>query len=88
MDCPALSAGVVGERPRHIEVQAARKSGRRVSFFLSENERRKNHRLTNYYFYLVFGCRNAKPKVTYLRSAQLTLKELQPETYSANLSLA
>ena len=72
---------------RHVEVKAARKSGRHVSFFLSENERRKSQTLNNYYFYLVFGCRQKKPEVIYLKSNQVSSDSLTPENYSANLSI-
>jgi len=81
-----LSFELNGE-PRHIEVKAARQSKDKVSFFLSENERQKSRRLKNYFFYLVFGCRDRKPRVKFLTAGQLTPQALQPENYLANLSM-
>jgi hypothetical protein len=74
-------------KPRHIEVKAARKSGRHVSFYLSANERRKSKTLKNYYFYLVFDPRKKTPFVIYLKPNQLSDQSLIPENYSVNLSL-
>lgn len=66
-----LSFEVTGER-RHIEVKAARKSGNKISFFLSENEWQKSRDLSNYCFYLVFGARKAEPAVHFVMAEQLT----------------
>jgi hypothetical protein len=72
---------------RHIEVKAARRTGRHVSFYLSANERRKSQKLKNYYFYLVFGCQQQNPDVVYLKARQVPPTSLTPATYSVNLSI-
>jgi hypothetical protein len=74
-------------QPRHIEVKAARKSGRHVSFYLSANERRKSRTLKNYYYYLVFGPSKQKPDVKYLKANEVSGSALTAENYSVNLSL-
>jgi hypothetical protein len=72
---------------RHIEVKAARKSGRHVSFYLSANERRKSRTLKNYYYYLVFGPSKQTPAVKYLKANEVSGRALTAENYSVNLSL-
>jgi hypothetical protein len=49
-----LSREVDG-KARHIEVKSTRKSGKRLSFFLSAHEWKMSRKLLNYYFYLVLN---------------------------------
>lgn len=72
--------------PRHIEVKASRKSGKRFSFFLSRNEREKSLSLGNYHFYLVVDARSAKPKVLIAGGSKITESCLAPLTYLASFS--
>ncbi len=71
--------------PRHIEVKAARRSGQRVSFFVTQNEWRKSRSLPNYFFYLVFSVSSRRPSVRILKSDRVTQKCLAPINYLASV---
>ncbi len=70
---------------RHIEVKAARQSGRRFSFFLSENERVQSRSQPNYHFYLVTGADSARPVTYDVEARQITEKCLVPVNYRATI---
>ncbi len=77
-----LSREVDG-RPRHIEVKAVRKSGKRLSFFVSAYEWRMSRERPNYYFYLVANADGSKPTVLTIKASQLKEKHLRPANYLA-----
>ncbi len=77
-----LSCEVSG-KPRHIEVKAARKSGRRLSFFLTRHEWRISQMLPNYYFYLVLNASGSNPKVLTLKGSHVRERQLKPISYFA-----
>ena len=65
-----LSCEMDGKR-RHIEVKSARKSGPKLSFFVTAHEWRTSRKLPNYYFYLVTNAGDAKPTVFTIEASQL-----------------
>ena len=73
--------------PRHIEVKAARFSGGKLSFFLTENERKKARILPNYYFYLVLDAQSERPAVRILATERVTPECLRPTSYIAGLQV-
>lgn len=71
--------------PRYIEVKSARQSGRKLSFFLTQNEWRKSRSLRNYRFYLVLDAESRKPEVLEIQSAEVAAECLAPVNYLASL---
>ena len=86
---PALGYDLVSreanDKARYIEVKSARRSGSRLSFFLSDNEWRKSQNLTNYYFYLVLGVDTYQPEVLMIAGADIPNACLTPVNYLATL---
>jgi Domain of unknown function (DUF3883) len=72
--------------PRHIEVKAARQSGTRLSFFLTQNEWKQSRSLPNYYFYLVLNAQSSNPAVKVLDSVEVPAECLTAVNYLASLS--
>jgi len=71
--------------PRHIEVKATRKSGDKLSFYLSRNEWEQSRKKQNYWFYLVLNTESSRPEVLMVTSKQLSLECLAPVNYLAAL---
>jgi hypothetical protein len=71
--------------PRHIEVKATRKSGDKLSFYLSRNEWEQGRKKQNYWFYLVLNTESSRPEVLMVASKQLSLECLAPVNYLAAL---
>lgn len=72
--------------PRHIEVKAARQSGARLSFFLTQNEWKQSRSLPNYRFYLVLNAQSSNPAVLVIDSAEVLPECLTAVNYLASLS--
>lgn len=64
--------------PRQIEVKTAQCISGKISFHLTENERKKSRTLPNYYYYLVFRPRSKSRKVKWLRPSQIQKGFLKP----------
>jgi hypothetical protein len=77
-----LSREVDG-RARHIEVKSARKSRKRLSFFVTAHEWKVSRKLPNYYFYLVTDAGSSKPTVLTIKAQQLREQHLRPASYFA-----
>jgi hypothetical protein len=77
-----LSREVDG-KARHIEVKSVRKSGKKLSFFLTAHEWKASRKLPNYHFYLVSNAGSSKPRVLTLRASQLRKQHLRPANYLA-----
>ena len=71
--------------PRHIEVKAARLSGARLSFFLTQNEWKQSRSLPNYCFYLVLNAQSTNPAVKVIDGTEVTPECLVAVNYSASL---
>lgn len=71
--------------PRHIEVKAARQSGARFSFFLTQNEWKQSRLLPNYHFYLVLNAQSSNPSVKAIESAEVSAECLIAVNYLASL---
>ena len=71
--------------PRHIEVKAARQSGARLSFFLTQNEWKQSRSLPNYQFYLVLNAKSSNPRVLIIESAEVSAECLIAVNYLASL---
>jgi hypothetical protein len=71
--------------PRHIEVKATRKSGDKLSFYLSRNEWEQSRKKENYWFYLVLNTESSRPEVLMVASKKLSLECLAPVNYLAAL---
>jgi hypothetical protein len=71
--------------PRYIEVKAARQSGARLSFFLTQNEWKQSRSLPNYRFYIVLNAQSSNPAVKVIDSAEVTAECLIPVNYLASL---
>jgi hypothetical protein len=68
-------------REKFIEVKAARHSGSRFSFFLSENECRKSQALDGYVFSLVTGLESDKQSIWEFPGRELPSGSLYPVKY-------
>lgn len=71
--------------PRYIEVKAARQSGQKLSFFLSQNEWEQSRSKANYYFYLVLKTESRRPVVLVIESGDVSAECLAPVNYLASL---
>jgi hypothetical protein len=71
--------------PRHIEVKAIRAAGRKLSFFLTQNEWKKSRALANYLFYLVLGTESSRPDVRIVKSGDVSSACLTPTIYLASI---
>ena len=71
--------------PRYIEVKAARQSGQRLSFFLTENEWIQSRSKSNYCFYLVLKVDSKRPDVRVIESGEVSPDCLAPLNYLASL---
>jgi hypothetical protein len=80
-----LSWETNGER-RHIEVKAARSSGKNLAFFLSQNEWNKSRALANYYFYLVLNIDGLESDVRVIAADQVTPESRKATNYIVGLS--
>jgi hypothetical protein len=72
--------------PRHIEVKAARRSGQKISFYLSAHEHRTSQSLRNYLLYLVFNVASPTPEIRIVDGRDLTREFLEPTDYLASLN--
>ena len=72
---------------RFIEVKAVRQEARTVSFYLTENERKRSHALPGYFLYLVFDVRSDHPKVKYLRPSDCNPDFLHPVLHLATVPI-
>jgi len=79
-----LSWDNTGE-PRHIEVKAARRSGKQFSFFLSENEWRHSRHRPNYYFYLVFEVDGNNPDIRLIAGQKVPSESRKATNYIVSL---
>ncbi|MCI1278944.1 MAG: DUF3883 domain-containing protein [Nitrospira sp.] len=70
---------------RYIEVKAARQSGQKLSFFLTQNEWKQSRSKSNYCFYLVIKVESGRPEVLVIRSGEVSPDCLAPVNYSASL---
>lgn len=71
--------------PRYIEVKAARQSGQKLSFFLTQNEWEQSRSKSNYCFYLVLKVESGRPDVLVIRSGEVSPDCLVPVNYLALL---
>jgi hypothetical protein len=71
--------------PRYIEVKAARQSGQKLSFFLTQNEWKQSRSKTNYCFYLVLKAESRRPAVLVIKSGEVSHECLAPVNYLASL---
>lgn len=69
---------------RLIEVKAARRSGRRLSFFLTDYEWRVSQKRRNYYFYLVLNAGTTRPSVLMIEASRLRQRYLNATNYVAS----
>ena len=69
---------------RLIEVKAARRSGRQLSFCLTDYEWRVSQKRPNYYFYLVLNASTIRPKVLMIKASRLRQQYLKPTNYLAS----
>jgi hypothetical protein len=69
---------------RLIEVKAARRSGGRLSFCLTDYEWRVSQKRRNYYFYLVLYASTVRPKVLMIHASRLRQQYLKPTNYVAS----
>ena len=69
---------------RLIEVKAARRSGERLSFCLTDYEWRASQKLLNYYFYLVLNAKTVRPEVLMIKASRLRQQYLKPMNYVAS----
>jgi hypothetical protein len=72
---------------RPIEVKAARKSGKRISFFLTAYEWRRSRRVRNYHFYLVLNARTSKPAVLMIKASQMRQQYLIPANFLSTFAV-
>lgn len=70
---------------RYIEVKAARQSGQKLSFFLTQNEWEQSRLKSNYCFYLVLNVESRRPEVLVIKSGEITPASLAPLNYMASL---
>jgi hypothetical protein len=71
--------------PRYIEVKAARQSGQKLSFILTQNEWEQSRSKANYCFYLVLQVESGRPEVLVIKSGELSPTSLAPLNYMASL---
>jgi hypothetical protein len=71
--------------PRHIEVKSARKTGEKLSFFLSRYEWKESRTKPNYWFYLVLDSESSHPDVLMIAANDLSLDCLAPVNYLASI---
>lgn len=71
--------------PRYIEVKAARQSGQKLSFFLTQNEWIQSRSKSNYCFYLVLKVDSKRPDVRVIESGEVSPDCLAPLNYLASL---
>ena len=69
---------------RLIEVKAARLSGGRLSFYLTDYEWRVSQQRPNYYFYLVLNASSVRPTVLMIEATRLRQQYLRPTNYVAS----
>jgi hypothetical protein len=69
---------------RLIEVKAARRSGGRLSFCLTDYEWRVSQKRPNYYFYLVLNASTIRPTVLMIKASRLRQQYLKPTNYLAS----
>ncbi len=69
---------------RLIEVKAARRSGGRLSFCLTDYEWRVSQKRRNYYFYLVLNATTVRPTVFMIEASRLRQQYLKPTNYVAS----
>ena len=74
--------------PRHIEVKAARQSGTRFSFFLTQNEWEQSRLLPNYRFYLVLNAESSSPAVRDIDSSEVREECITPVNYFASFRVS
>jgi len=82
-----ILSGELDGTPRRIEVKAARRSGKALSFFVTRNEWKKSRELSNYFFYLVLGADSVRPRVLMLTSRQVPQDCLAATNYLASLKV-
>lgn len=70
---------------RFIEVKAARQSGQKLSFLLTQNEWEQSRLKSNYCFYLVLKVESGRPDVLVIRSGEVSPDCLAPVNYLASL---
>ena len=70
---------------RYIEVKAARQSGQKLSFILTQNELIQSRVKSNYCFYLVLKVESGRPEVLVIRSGEISPDCLAPVNYMASL---
>ena len=80
-----LSCEIKG-RPRHIEVKAARRSGKTMTFYITRNEWKKSRELPGYYFYLVTDCESRRPVVLAVAANRVVEEFLKPVTFVASFA--
>ena len=71
--------------PRYIEVKAARQSGQKLSFFLTQNEWKQSRSKSNYCFYLILKVESERPDVRVIKSGEVSPDCLAPVNYLASL---
>jgi hypothetical protein len=71
--------------PRHIEVEAARRSAAGLSFFVTINELKHSRLLPNYYFYLVPNAESKRPTVLAIESNKFSEDWFFPVNYIASV---
>ena len=71
--------------PRYIEVKAARQSGQKLAFFLTQNEWIQSRSKLNYYFYLVLKVESGRPDVRVIESREISVDCIAPLNYLASL---
>ena len=69
---------------RLIEVKAARRSGERLSFCLTDYEWRVSQKRRNYYFYLVLNASTVRPTVLMIEASRLRQQYLKSTNYVAS----
>ncbi len=73
---------------RHIEVKAARQSGQKLSFILTQNEWEQSRLNSNYYFYLVLRAESHSPVVLAVERSAISPECLAPLNYRASLRVS
>jgi hypothetical protein len=68
-------------KARLIEVKAARRSGKRLSFVLTAHEWKVSQKLQNYYFYLVLNARSSRPAVLMISASRIRREHLRPASF-------
>jgi len=73
--------------PRHIEVKSTRRSGGKLSFYLSDYEWKISRTKPNYWFYLVLETESTRPDVIIVPAADISSACLAPVTYLASFTV-